>query len=399
MPVYNYQAESQGKIIKGKMKAPTVQAVNMKLKAQGMEPIYVMEKSLMAFASGGKGVKTKDLLFFTRQLAFLLTSGVSLIQALNMCENLTANLRLKSVLKDLIKDVEGGKSFSRSLYRKPNVFDGFYVNMVACAEETGLLDKVLGDLADYIEKSESVKSKVRSAMMYPAIVLAISFSIIIGIIVVIVPKFESLYASSKGAELPALTQAFVNLSHALREQWLLIAFAAAGIPFLLWQYFRTESGHAQKAALIKMLPLFSGLFYKSALARFCRSFFSLLKAGVNFLDALEAAKNIAMHNDLTRGLNTAKNFISQGKGFAKGLRHSKMFPDLIVNMTEVAEESGKIDETYEKLTVYYEEDLNNTIAGLIKMIEPILIVFLGGAIGIIILALYLPVFQMGDVVG
>ena len=354
-------------------------------------------KPLIPFFSGGKGLKTKDILFFTRQLSFLLSSGISLIQAININIKMTENQNLKVILKDILKMIEGGKSFSQALKMKPHIFDGFYVNMIVCAEETGLLDQVLKDLADYIEKMEDTKEKVRSAMVYPILVLAISLTIIFGIIIFVVPKFESLYAGA-GGQLPALTQAFVDLSYLLRSSWHILLAAAIVIPFCFFQYVRTESGKKQMNSFLKILPIFGKLQYHAALARFCRSFYSLLKSGVNFLEALSIARNISANEDIMRGLLTATNFVSQGKGFTKGLEHSGVFPPLVVNMTGIGEESGKMDSTYEKLTIYYEKEVESIVASLIKMIEPLLIVFLGGMIGVIILALYLPVFNMGEVI-
>lgn len=397
MPVFKYQAEVKGRVINGEIQASSLQLASIKLKSKNIDPIYVVEKPLVPFFAGGKKLKNKDILVFTRQLSFLLSSGVSLLQSLEMCIKTTNNDQLKVVLKDIIRMIEGGKSFSRALQSKSHIFDGFYVNMIVCAEETGLLDQVLNDLANYIEKMEATKSKVRSAMMYPAIVLSISIAIIVGIIIFVVPSFESLYSSS-GGQLPALTQMFVDLSHFMREKWYLLLGIVIGAPITLIQYMKTESGKKQISSLIKVLPVFGKIQYNAGLARFCRSFFSLLKSGVNFLEALSVARNISSHEDIMYGLSVAKDFVSRGKGFAKGLAHSNKFPPLVVNMTGIGEESGKLDKTYEKLSTYYEEEVNNLVAGLIKMIEPLLIVFLGGMIGMIILALYLPVFNMGDVI-
>ncbi len=397
MAIFIYQTEIQGKVVTGEIKAKSVQLANLKLKSRNIDPIYVTQKPLIPFFAGGKKLSSSDMLFFTRQLSFLLSSGVSLIQALSISIDMTDNYSLKFVLRDILKMVEGGKSFSQALRRKPNIFNGFYVNMIVCAEETGRLDQVLKDLADYMEKMENTRKKVRSAMVYPILVLGISLTVILGIIIFIVPKFESLY-SSAGGNLPALTQAFVDLSNLLRSSWYIVAGVFIGVPLAVVQYIKTETGRNQFISLIKVLPVFGKLQYHAALARFCRSFYALLKSGVNFLEALSISRNIAAHDEVMRGLAVAKNFVSQGKGFTKGLEHSRAFPALITNMTRIGEESGKLDSTYKKLTEYYEQEVESLVEGLIKMIEPLLIVFLGGMIGMIILALYLPVFNMGEIV-
>lgn len=397
MPVFMYNIERNGKILKGEIKAKNIQIARLRLKARKIDPIYIKEKPLVPFFSGGGKVNSKTILFFTRQLAFLLNSGVSLIQSLEMCVSTSDNEYFKSVLRSILKQLEAGKSLSQCLRSRPDVFSGFYVNMVVCAEETGLLDQVLSDLANYMEKAHAIQTRVKSAMMYPVIVLIISFSIITGIIIFVVPQFESLYAGSKEG-LPVLTQAFVNLSNLLRSNPLPLVATLIGIPVFLYQYRKTESGKRNINAFVKMLPLFKNIQYQAALVRFTRSFYSLLKSGVNFLEALNVAHDIAEHETIQRGVSTARDHVTKGKSFAKGLEVSKSFPPLVYHMSKIGEESGKMENTFEKLTTYYETQLEALIAGLIKMIEPLLIVVLGGIIGVMILALYLPVFNMGSVV-
>lgn len=397
MPVFVYNVEKNGQLVKGEIKAKSLQLAQIKLKSRNIDPVYIREKPLIPFFSGGGGVKTTVVLFFTRQLSFLLGAGVSLIQSLEMTVETIDNVNFKAVLQHIIKQLEAGKSFSRALRARPDIFTGFYVNMIVCAEETGLLDQVLTDLADYMEKAEAIKSKVKSASMYPIIVLVISISIISGIIMYIVPKFAALYAGSKNG-LPALTQALVSLSDTMRNNGLLLLGLAIAIPVAIIQILKTESGKAHFQQIIKSLPLFGHIQYQAGLVRFCRSLYSLLKSGVNFLDALDIAYNIAGNKDIQAGIKLSREYVTKGKSFSKGLKDSKSFPPLVSQMAKIGEESGKIDQSFEKLAVYYEDKLENMINGLIKMIEPLLIVFLGGMIGIIILALYLPVFNMGDIV-
>ena len=397
MPTYIYEADAQGKSVKGTLKAPSLQMANLKLRARNLDPIYVTEKSAVSVFAPGHSVKSKEILLFTRQLAFLLSSGVSLVRSLNLSHSMSESMTFKKHIGELVKSVEGGSSFSGALRKKPMIFKNFYVNMVICAEETGLLDKILLDLANYMEKAESIKSKVKSAMMYPAVVFTISLGIIIAIILFIVPKFEELYSSSK-AGLPALTQAFVDLSNGMRDNWpVLLGALVLGIVGFV-QYTKTQSGKETVTNVVSSLPLFGKLQFKAGLARFCRALFSLSKSGVNLLESLDIAGDISDHKDIKKGLEHVKASVSQGKGFAWGLAKSQIFPLMVVNMTKVGEESGQIEKTYEKLTTYYEEEVENMIASLIKMIEPILIVILGGAIGTILLALYLPVFNIGDII-
>ena len=397
MAIFEYQADVNGKIVKGQLNAKSIAVAKLKLKSRNIDPIYVQKKAAVAYFSGGGKIKQLDLLLVTRQMHFLLSSGLSLIQSLNMVIKLVDNQYLKIVLLNITKQVEGGSSFSGALSKYPKVFDGFYVNMMMAAEKTGMLDKNLGELVVYIEKSQEIKAKVKSAMTYPILVLCISFFIIVGIILFVVPKFESIYGSM-GGELPFITQMFVNLNHLMLEKWYILVGLVFGGPFALWQFYKTESGRKTITGVIDLIPMFSKLQYSGAIARYCRAFSSLLKSGITFLEALDISSNIAAHDKVSGGLKFARKYVSQGRSFKQGLEKSKAFPILVVNMTAIGEESGQLHQNYEKLTEFYENEVDNKVTALIKMIEPLLIVFLGGTIGLIILALYLPVFNLGSVV-
>ena len=397
MAIFIYQTEREGKLVKGKVEAKTLQLAQLKLSSRKIDPIYIKKQTLTNYFSGGGKIKKTSLLFFTRQISFLLNAGVSLVQALEMTVDTTDDPVLKMILRRAVKDLERGKSFSQCLRIFPQVFDGFYVNMVVCAEETGLLDQILSDLANYIERAEKIKSRVKSAMMYPLVVLGISLTIISGIILFVVPQFANLYSNS-GGELPALTQSLVTLSDLMRSNPIFLIFLFFGIPIALFQYSKTESGRSAMQSVTSVLPLFKDIQYKSGLVKFCRSFACLLKAGVNFLDALDISYNISDHPDIQRGIKESREYITKGKSFADGLKQSGTFPSLVSNMAKIGEETGKMEPSFLKLTEYYEDLLDNLITGLIKMIEPLLIVVLGGIIAVIILALYLPVFNMGSII-
>ena len=397
MPVYIYHAEKGGQLRKGTLKARSQQMVSQYLKSKKMDPVYIVEKPLLPFMGGVKKVKTRDLLNMTRQLSFLLGSGVPLLQALSMLTDIIkASPQLKKSLKHIRKKLEAGSSFTRALKGFPHIFSSFYINMVACAEETGLLDQILTDLADYMEKTEEIKSKIKSPMMYMGIVLFISLCITAGIIIFVVPTFKSLYEGS-GGNLPALTQSLVNLSDLMRERWQLVLVVFFGIVVSLRQFFQTDQGKKVGGAILSALPIFGGLRYKGDLARFCRSFETLLKSGVNFLEALDVGRKVVVVPKVERGLYVARQAIATGKGFAKGLAGSHAFPQMMVGMTAIGEESGKLSETYKKLADYYEGEVDALVSGLVKMIEPVMIVVLGSIIGTLILALYLPIFNMGSV--
>ena len=395
MGAFVYHVEKDGRLIKGKIKAKNLQVAKLKLQAKKIDPVYIKEQSFRTFFSGGGGVKTSVLLFFTRQLSFLLDAGVSLVQALDMCMNSASNDHFKQVLRGIIRDLKSGKKFAQALRKRPDIFDGFYVNMIVCAEQTGLLDQILVDLALYMEKSESIRSRVKSSMMYPVIVLVISLVIIIGMILFVVPTFANLYGENA---LPGMTQALVDLSNVMRSSPLTLLFIFIGAPVGFVTLLKTEAGRAGFRSFLLNAPLFGKIQYQAAMVRFFRSFHCLLRSGVNFLEALEVAYNIADHPKIQSGISLAKSYITKGKKFSNGLKESKAFPALVYNMVKIGEESGKMELTFEKLTTYYEEILDNLISGLIKMIEPLMVVFIGAIIAVLMLALYLPVFNIGDTI-
>ena len=279
MAAFIYHFEKNGQIIKDKITAKNLHIAKLKLKVRNIDVVYIKQQPLIPFISGGGKIKSRNLLFFTRQIAFLLNAGVSLIQSLEMTVDTTSDLQLKNILRHIVKDLERGKSLSQAMRMYPHVFDGFYVNMIICAETTGLLDQILRDLGNYIEKREMIKSRVKSAMMYPVIVLCISLLIISGIILYVVPKFASLYGSS-GSELPALTQSLMNLSNLMKSNPLLLAGVFFGVPIALYQYYKTENGKKTLIDFINIIPLFNSILYQAALVKFTRSFSCLLKAGV-----------------------------------------------------------------------------------------------------------------------
>ena len=396
MPTFTYNAIAKdGKIFNSSIKAENLTKAQIHLKIKKIQVISIEEKTIIPFSTGQKKVKRTEVFFFTRQLSFLLDAGVSLIQSLEMCIESTTSPAFKTALSGIIKQLEAGRSLSKCLKLRPDIFDDFYVNMVVCAEETGLLDQILKDLADYMERAEQIRSKVKSAMMYPITVLVISMLIVTGLIVFIVPRFAGMYGD-KG--LPALTQALVSLSDLMRSNPLPIIGAFVGIPLFIYKYSKTKTGRQQIRSITRVMPLFGKIQYQAAMVRFFRSFQSLLKAGVNFLEALDVSHSIADHVDVQNGIKVAKSHVTEGKSFSQGLAASKSFPPLVSQMARIGEESGKMEKSFEKLTAYYEDILNNLISGLIKMIEPLMMVFLGGIIGTIILALYLPIFNMGELI-
>lgn len=398
MPVYIYHAEKGQQVLKGTLRAQSVQGVNQYLRTRNMDPIYVVEKPLLPFAGGVKKVKNRDLLNMTRQLAFLLQSGVSLVQALGMlAETITGATELKRCLLHIRKRLEAGSTFSRALKGFPHIFSAFYVNMIACSEETGLMDKVLNDLANYMEKMEEIKSKVKAPMVYIGIVLLISLSISGGIIMFVVPAFESLY-SGAGSKLPFLTQSLVDLSRLLRDKWPIILGLLVGIVLVVRQYLQTDKGKDRVGILLSALPVLGPLRYNGDLARFCRAFETLLKSGVNFLEALDVGQKLVGVKKLQYGFREARASVSKGKSFTKGLSSSGAFPRMMVGMTAIGEESGRLGDIYSKLAEYYEGEVDTLVSSLVKMVEPIMITVVGAIVGTLILALYLPIFRLGDVV-
>jgi type IV pilus assembly protein PilC len=400
---FAYQVRDRaGKTINGTLEAPSEQAVAAKLREMGYAPVSITEakdraldKELKIPGFGGK-VDITDLAVFSRQFATMINSGVSLIRALNILAEQTENPKLADIIKVIRGDVEEGQALSDAV-AKHEVFPKLYVAMVRAGETAGMLDQVLLRVADTMEADVALRRKIKSAMTYPVVVLIMAVVLCGAMLIFIVPTFVGMF-ETLGGELPLPTKIMLALSNALRGFWYIIL----PTPFVLAQVFK----HARKQDNVRFLldkfklkaPVFGILFHKIALSRFARNLGTLLKAGVPILTALEITADTVNNGVISNAVNDVKNSVKEGESVAAPLANHAVFPPMVVQMLAVGEETGAMDVMLVKISDFYDEEVTAMTESLTAMLEPLMIGVLGGLVGAMVVALYMPMFQIFDLI-
>lgn len=345
-----------------------------------------------------KKIPSKDLQIFTRQFATLINAGIPIVDSIRILGEGTSHLVIKEVAARLRLSLEQGKRLSEAMTFFPRIFDRLYCNMIKAGEEAGILDSILMRLATYIEKAEKIKSQVKGAMIYPIIILFVAGCVISAILLFVVPQLQELF-SSAGGELPALTQMIIVASDAFKNYWYMIIGAVVGVVTLLNKWFETEGGKKFLDITLLKVPVVSDLVLKSSIARMTRTLSTLLAAGVGVVEALEIAAKTSGNHVVEMTLLRCKESVIQGKSLAAPLGREKLIPDMVSQMIGVGEQSGTIDQMTGKIADFYEEEVEVAVKNLTSVIEPILMVFLGVIIAVLVVAMYLPIFKMGEVIG
>lgn len=405
MAKYSYQAKNlNGQVTNGEIDAFNETEVRTRLRQMHLEVVKVNSKGAMgAMKNVGGGlfvskVKMKDLQIFTRQFATLINSGIPVVDALKiLSEGLRSGILKDAALK-VKKSIEQGKKLSDSMATVPNVFDRFYSNMVHAGEEAGILDGILARLATYMEKNDKIKQQVKGAMVYPAVIVVVAMFVIAAILVFIIPKFQEFF-NQAGKEPPLLTTMVVALSNTMIKFWYVLIGATAAAPFVIKAYLNTPGGKATFETFIFKAPIFGEIVRKSAVARMTRTLGTLLSSGVGLIEAIEIAARTSGNIVVERSLIRCKDSVLQGKAFATPLARDKVFPDMVVQMIAVGEQSGTLDTMLNKIADFYEDEVETAVKALTSLIEPLLMVVLGGIIAILVVAMYLPIFSMAGNVG
>ncbi|MBI5788978.1 MAG: type II secretion system F family protein [Candidatus Schekmanbacteria bacterium] len=343
------------------------------------------------------GVKLATLLLFTSQLSSMTGAGLHLLKSLTSLSEDSADRRFQRILQNVRKDVEGGESFSNALARYPKVFSTVYVNLVRAAEATGDLDVILSQLAIYLDKTLTLRRKVKGAMTYPCVILGFATIAILILIAKIVPSFQETF-SKLGADLPAATKTLIAISDILRNYLFVLIMAVAGIGFAFWSFIKTKKGAYLLDSLIIKIPIFGPLIWKSILTRFLRTLSILLESGVTVLEAFNLAGQAAGNLYLEKAAKECVVDIRDGRTIHESLETRKIFPAMIIRMVASGEEAGTLPEMLNKVTHYYEQQVETAVDSLSSLIEPILIVVLGTVVGAIIISIFLPIFKLGDAV-
>jgi type IV pilus assembly protein PilC len=388
--------DKRGKIIKGEIRASGEAVVNATLRRQGITVTKVKKQS--SFASKGK-ITEKDITLFTRQLATMMKAGVPLLQAFDIVGKGHSNPQVSKLLADIKSDVETGSSLSASFRKYPLYFDNLFCNLVGAGEQAGILDTLLDRLATYKEKILAIKSKIKSALIYPISIIIVAFVITAVIMIFVIPAFKELF-SSFGSELPAPTLIVMNISDIFVEWWWAI-FGSIG--FGLWFFFYTwkrseKMQHTMDRLMLKM-PIFGDLIRKATIARFARTLSTMFAAGVPLVEALDSvagASGNRVYYDATKRIQSE---ISTGTSLTVAMQNAQVFPNMVLQMTAIGEESGALDSMLSKVADFFEAEVDDAVAGISSLMEPVIMVVLGGLIGGLVIAMYMPIFKLGQVVG
>ncbi|GJM43756.1 MAG: type II secretion system protein F [Gemmatimonadota bacterium] len=346
---------------------------------------------------GGGGIGTKDLAIFTRQFATMINAGLPLVQCLDILSRQLSKEHFRDITKKVMNDIEAGATLSESFRKHPKAFDELYVNMVSAGEAGGILDTILLRLADYIEKIEALKRKVKSALMYPAVVLVVALGATLFMLMFIIPTFARMF-SDFGAELPLPTKVVLGASNFIRGYWWALLAGTAGFLFGLKKYYATDGGHHRIDGLMLKMPVLGDVLRKGAVARFTRTLGTLVSSGVPILDGLEITAKTAGNVIVQDAVMMARTSIREGDTISNPLRQSGVFPPMVVQMITVGEETGALDEMLTKIADFYDEEVDSAVDALTSIIEPVMIVFMGAIVGGMVVAMYLPIFQMVNVI-
>lgn len=386
----------KGTIESGEMTAGTKEEVVALLRRRNITATIVTEKAKKAgfkLAFGGK-VKDKDIVVFTRQFATMIDAGLPLVQALDILSTQVENKTLSKALSQVKTDVESGATYADALRKHPRIFSELYVNMVAAGEAGGILDTILNRLAGYIEKAMKLKKKVKSAMVYPAVVTTIAVLVIAVIMIFVVPTFAKMFAQL-GGTLPLPTRMIINLSNFIAGiGGLLVAGTIVAVVVFIVQVRRTEKGkHIMDKILLKF-PIFGTLLNKVAVAKFTRTLGTLVSSGVPILDGLEITAKTSGNKVIEYAIMDVRKGVVGGKTLAEPITKAKVFPPMVTHMIAVGESTGALDAMLSKIADFYDDEVDATVANLTAMMEPMLMVFLGGTVGFIVVAMYLPIFKL-----
>lgn len=401
MPEFIYKGVNRkGQKVQGEIEADNLTIARQLLERQGfsLKTLKPKPKDLLEYIPAlQEKVKEKDLVLFTRQFSTMIDAGLPIIQCLEILRDQTENKAFRKVLRALKKDVEEGATFSEALRKHPKVFDQLFVNLVAAGEAGGILDATLTRLAAYLEKVASLKKKVRGAMTYPAIVVAIAIIVIAVILIYVIPVFAGLFRDA-GVALPTLTLVVMNLSDFVKNyiHWMILGVVMLG--FLFQRFRKTPRGRDLTDRIFLKVPVFGMLIKKVALARVTRTLGTMLGSGVPILESMELVAATSGNTVIEKAVRQAQQAVSQGKTLSEPLSESGIFPPMVIHMVSVGEATGALDSMLAKVADFYDEEVDATVEALTSLLEPMLIVFLGVTIGGLLVAMYMPIFQLADVV-
>jgi type IV pilus assembly protein PilC len=404
MPVYLWKGRTTaGEIQTGELTLDSQEEVLAALRKKRIIITSVREKKgegvKFALPQMGSGVSTRDLAIFTRQFATMINAGLPLVQCLDILSKQTEKENFRQIIAQVMREVEAGNTLAESLAKKENnrVFDELYVNMVEAGEAGGILDDILARLATFIEKAEALKRKIKGAMVYPAVVMTVAILATAFMLIFIIPTFAKMFTGF-GAELPLPTKIVMGLSSFLRTFWWVILLGIGGLGAFIQRYYRTEEGHMRIDRLLLRVPVLGDVIRKGAVARFTRTLGTLISSGVPILTGLEITARTSGNRVIQEAIMAARASIREGETIAAPLRVSSVFPPMVVQMISVGEETGALDDMLTRIADFYDAEVDTAVESLTSLIEPLMIVFMGSVVGGMVVAMYLPMFKLINVV-
>jgi type IV pilus assembly protein PilC len=400
MPTFVWKGVAPGGDIQdGELSLPSRDEVVKYLRKKRIQVQFVREKpkELSVKLSFKKKVSIKDLAVFTRQFSTMVNAGLPLVQCMDILATQCESERFQQIQKQVMFDVESGSTLAEALRKHPDAFDNLYVNMVEAGETGGILDGILNRLAEYIEKAESLRRKVKSAMTYPAVVGGVALMTTVFMLVFIIPSFANVF-DQFGGELPLPTRIVMGISNTIKAFWWAMLLVIGGVIFGLKRWYQTEAGRMSVDRLMLKTPVFGTVILKASVARFSRTLGTLIGSGVPILTALEITSRTAGNKIVELEIMQTRGSIREGETIAAPLRNSIVFPPMVVQMISVGEETGALDKMLEKIAAFYDDEVNTAVETLTSVIEPIMIVIMGALVGGMVVSMYLPLFKLASVV-
>ena len=398
MPVFEYTARnaSTGQILKGTLDVPTRDDVLKHIKQQKMIVVNVREQP-KSVLSRPKAIKTRDLVIFTRQFATMINAGLPLVQSLDILAKQTENKALADVTRQVVFDVESGHTLADAFSKHPKAFPELYVNMVAAGEAGGILDTILLRLAGFLEKSDALMRKVKGAMVYPGVIMSVAAIAVAVLLIFVIPTFQKMFASV-GMELPLPTRIVIGMSDFLINYWWALIVIIVALVWAIRSYYRTSDGQLRIDTMLLNAPVLGDLLRKSAVSRFTRTLGTLISSGVSILDGLEITAKTAGNRVIHDAVMASRQSIAGGETISAPLEKSKVFPPMVISMIAVGEQTGGLDEMLSKIADFYDEEVDVAVSALLSLMEPMMIVVLGVIVGGMVVAMYLPIFDMMNAV-
>ncbi|NBY71992.1 MAG: type II secretion system F family protein [Betaproteobacteria bacterium] len=393
--IYEWEGKDRlGKPARGEVRAAGENQVQAHLRRQGLIPVKIKKQRL----GSGKAIKAKDIALFTRQLATMMQAGVPLLQSFDIVGRGHANPNVARLLSNIRSDVETGSSLSAAFRKHPQQFDNLYCNLVEAGEQAGILDKLLERLATYMEKTEAIKSKIKSALMYPISVVLVALVVVAVIMIFVVPAFKEVFASF-GADLPGPTLMVIAMSEFfVAYWWLMLGTLGGGLYAFNQAWKRNEQVQKLMDRLMLKIPVFGALIEKSCIARWTRTLSTMFAAGVPLVESLNSVGGASGNSVFADATRKIQQEVSSGTSLTAAMTQANVFPSMVLQMCAIGEESGSLDHMLGKAADFFEAEVDDMVGGLSSLMEPIIIVFLGGLIGGIVVSMYLPIFKMGQVV-